>query len=257
MIRMFVPGLGMLVGPGAVASGAPRVDEVPVTGEEAHHAARVRRVEVGEAVELIDGVGLVASGAVARVEGGKREPTVVVRVGSALVSERVRPSVRVRSAVPKGGRLEDMVEQLSQVGAWSWGPVVCARSESEVRGSKAERLERVVVESAKQCGRAWLMEIEGERGLEEVIAGSEGLVLMADASGEAILPALVTRLSGSLTVTVVVGPEGGFTAGEVEQARAWGAWVVSLGPHVMRLETAAVVGAALVAGALAGGGRRG
>lgn len=217
-----------------------------IEGEEARHAARVKRMGVGEALRLLDGRGLVAEGRV--VEAGM---SLRVRVEGRRVVAPVRPRVEVWSATPKGGRVDGMIDALAQVGAASWTPLATARGVVEPREAKLKRLERIVVEACKQANRPWLMTIEsseGARSFEEAIGrdGGEGAELVvADGGGESDRGGYV-REEGVGAVRLLIGPEGGFTAEELGAARGAGARFVSLGPHTMRVEVAAAVGVAII-----------
>lgn len=222
------------------ATPAPS-DEVRIIGEEARHAIRVKRLEKGESVELIDGSGLIAQATVHGSEKlGKREGwALVARIDAVSRAISERPRVDVRSAVPKGPRLESMIDTLSQVGAASWGPLVSERIVVDPREGKLSRLERVVEESAKQCGRAWLMEISPRTFIQDLIETGDQLVV-ADASGEPY------EALGSDAVVLVVGPEGGWTTDELTKLREGGARVCRFGTHVMRIEAATVAACAIM-----------
>ncbi len=211
------------VGPGSVLT---------IGGEEANHAARVKRVRPGESVGLFDGRGLVASGAVIRAESGKRA-VLEVSIGGVERSDPLSPRLEVWCPPPKGDRLEQMIDQLSQLGVGAWRPLRTARAERDA--FRPDKLGRVAVESAKQCGRAWLLEVGDWASFDHAIADPRAV--LADASGRPGSPA------DSDTV-LLLGPEGGWTETELEQARAAGRCALRFGPHVMRIETAAVAGAA-------------
>lgn len=222
-----------------------------ITGDEAEHAARVKRLGAGDAVALLDGHGGVASG---RVESagreGRRGWCLIVTVDSARVADPVRPRVEVWSATPKGGRVDELVDGLSQVGAAAWSPLRAERSVVSPRETKLERLERVAWEAAKQCGRAWVLTIGRERAWDEALAPAPGVrIVMADASGG------VYEATRAQDVRLLVGPEGGWTEAEIAAARAAGVTVARFGPHAMRIETAAVVAAAVVLDAEGRAGR--
>ncbi len=223
---------------GAVQAGG---GEVVVGGEEARHAVRVRRVGEGEPVEILDGSGSVAR---ARVAGWERsragEWSLRLSVEAVRREDPVRPRVEVWSALPKGPRVAELIEGLSQVGAAAWRGLACARSVGEAGDHKLERLRRIAAESSKQCGRAWLMEIgEGAR-FEEGVVGAGQRVVLAEASGAPY------ERTGAASIRLLVGPEGGWAPEELDRARGAGALAAKFGPHVMRIETAAAVAAALV-----------
>jgi 16S rRNA (uracil1498-N3)-methyltransferase len=207
-------------------------------------------------VEVFDGMGHVAKGRVAppttpapsagQPSRRAKRDTLTLELGIIQHIQPIRPSVTVCSATPKGQRVDEMVEGLSQAGAAGWRPMRTAHGVVDPRESKLDRLARISRESAKQAGRAWLMRIEGEVGFAEAL-GVFPLVVVADASGQSVLDEDVrTRLRGVERVGLLVGPEGGFTHEELDQARAAGALVVGLGPLTMRIETAAVIGAAML-----------
>jgi len=131
-----------------------------------------------------------------------------------------------------------MIDGLSQVGAASWSMLESERSVTEPREGKMERLERTAMEASKQCGRAWRLEIGGVMKFAEAVR-MEGVVV-ADVSGSAY------ERSGADVVRLLVGPEGGWAPEELQLARARGAAVCRFGPHVMRIETAAVVAAGII-----------
>jgi 16S rRNA (uracil1498-N3)-methyltransferase len=146
----------------------------------------------------------------------------------------VSPSVVVLAPAPKGDRLGQMIEGLSQVGAAAWRPLVTERTEKEPRGGKIERAVRIAEESSKQCGRAWTLRVEPP--IEVAAALRLPSLVLADAGGG---PAP----RGMPDVKLLIGREGGWTDAEHRAALAAGAVAVSFGPHVMRVETAAVVAA--------------
>lgn len=217
-----------------------------VTGEEARHAVLARRLVPGEAVEVLDGRGLRVRAEVVRAEargrGGVGATAELVVRGIERVA-MVSPAVHVHGATPKGDRVDGMIDQLSQVGAASWSPLNTERGVVDPRDSKLLRLERIAVSGAKQSGRAHVMAIGAAGGMEDV--PRDGVLVVADASGETP----DASMWGAGVVRLLIGPEGGWSAGEVERARAMGAKVVRFGPHAMRIETAAVVAAGVILGA--------
>lgn len=231
---------------------------ISLQGPEAEHLAHARRARVGEPIALHDGAGLIATGRIESVTpGGKREGALVrIVIDSA---SRAEPGTRVHvfTAVPKGGRIDEMVEQLSQVGAWSWSPHRTARSIVEPRETKLERLERITVESMKQCGRAWRLHIADSVMLfQDALSTGGGTLpaqlILADASGTAVVDWLMARRAAAegrvqqADIRLLIGPEGGWTPEELAAAQANNAAVLSFGPHAMRIETAAVVAAAVL-----------
>ncbi|WP_432798726.1 RsmE family RNA methyltransferase [Poriferisphaera sp. WC338] len=270
-VRLYVANLQVLLGqvidPTAGLNIVRRLSAiVPVVvgGDQGKHAARVLRMQMGDEVEVFDGEGLLGCGEIVRtskneIEVGVREMW-VERKG---IEDGVE--LRVLSAVPKGSRVDVMIDGLSQVGVTVWGPVVCERSAvvpsaKEGGSGKLGRLETRAVESAKQCGRAWVMDVDGWRSFTEIISaadleGEKVMRLMMDLVNEeeGVTGDEIRKLmAGVDRVEVLVGPEGGWTDEERAAAKAagWISWQV--GQTVMRIETAAVVGAGVVLAGLGG-----
>lgn len=218
-------------------------DVVTLVGDEARHAARALRVRSGETVTIGDGNGTVVHGV---VEGTPRSDRVVVRVLRRSTLPRSRPQVHVMPAVPKKGKLDVVVQQLTEVGVDRISPWFGERSVARWDAAKArahgERLRSIARAAGKQSRRAWLPIVDDPgkiNRLPEVV-----LVMECDAS---------RRLSDALRdietpeiIAIICGPEGGLTDTERERFRANGAIEVSLGPLVLRAETASLVGSSLV-----------
>jgi|CXWL01.1.fsa_nt_gi 16S rRNA (uracil1498-N3)-methyltransferase len=227
-------------------------DDVTVSGDEAHHLARVRRVGAGAEIELLDGKGHRARATVKGIEKRREGWAVHARVTSRAREGEVTPRIEVWASAPKGDRLAQMIEGLSQVGAASWAPLMSERTVVEPGAHKLDRLMRVASESLKQCGRAWALEILDGGDLRAAISmASGGTLVVADAGGAAC----VAVKGGNGMVRLLIGPEGGFTPEELALVRDAGGVMWCFSPHTMRIETAAVAGAAIVREAFARGVR--
>ncbi|MEI7658816.1 MAG: RsmE family RNA methyltransferase [Phycisphaerae bacterium] len=217
---------------------------VRIAGDQAHHAARVLRVAEGMHAVVRDGRGTVASCVVTSVSKDRSsgEWMVEARVEAMTRRPSMSPAVHVVAACPKGDRLAEMVEGLSQAGASSFTPLVAERSVVDPGGAKLERLRRIASESLKQCRRDWVMDVNEPVGLEAALqraAAAGWRVLVADATGKRAAPI-------DCDTALLVGPEGGWSERERSEFAARGLPLVGFGPHVMRIETAAVVGAAMI-----------
>ena len=127
-----------------------------VEGDEAHHLGRVRRVVVGEMVEVFDGRGF---GSLAEVVKVDKRSVELRMVGDPLPDRQPALRLTVASALPRGERVDWMVEKLSELGVERLVPLVTSRTVVDPRPAKLERLRRTAVEAAKQCGRNTLLEI--------------------------------------------------------------------------------------------------
>lgn len=213
-----------------------------IEGDEAHHALRTKRLQEGDSLDILDGKGRIAR---ARIVGadrvGKGSWAMRLEIEGVSVHPEPQPRLVVFSGVPKGPRLDVLIEGLSQTGAAHWSPLMVKRSVVDPRATKLERLHRAAIESGKQCGRAWSLVIGQAVDMAGAIAASgRSSVVLADASGAAYEP------SGAASVTLLVGPEGGFEPSEIETARAAGTQIACFGQHTMRIETAATVAAGVI-----------
>jgi len=213
---------------------------VTLAGDEAWHAVAVKRVRGGDSIELLDGRGTVATAAVTASDKRKGGATLTLKVEGVRREPPVRPRVEVWSAVPKGDRSSQMIDQLAQAGAALWRPLESERGVTDA-DHKIDRLRRIALEASKQCGRAWHMELGAPATVQEaagLAASSPAVrVLTADADGSG------ADSAGADRVVVLVGPEGGFTEDELAALTLAGAGGVRLGPHILRTETAAVAAA--------------
>lgn len=212
-------------------------DLVEVTGPEAHHLTRVRRVGPGDSVELFDGQGGAARGRVNLSERNRVEIVIESRD-----APRPEPAVQITlaTAVPKGDRFDWLIEKATELGVARIIPLRTQRSVVDPRTSKLDRLRRLVVEACKQSGRNCLLQIEPLVSWPEFLAThTEGLRLIAHPGGEAI-----ARIGTTSAVILAIGPEGGFTVEEVDQGLGLGWKPVSLGPNLLRIETAGLAASA-------------
>ncbi|MCC7146735.1 MAG: 16S rRNA (uracil(1498)-N(3))-methyltransferase [Phycisphaeraceae bacterium] len=157
--------------------------------EESHHGLGVLRLRAGEEVELFDGQGGLARGRLA--VAGK---TAVVALARLWRVAEPRLRIDVAAAIPKGARVDQMVEQLTQLGADRLIPLVTARSVVDPRAGKLQRLRQHVVEATKQCGRAYLMGIGESMGLGEVLGegvSASGTTRLAEEGIPGALPGVL------------------------------------------------------------------
>ncbi len=210
--------------------------------EDTHHARKVLRLSAGDGVELFDGQGTLAQAVLEEYSSGKA----VCRVISVQRFNPPKPTLTVATAIPKGPRADAMVQQLSQLGADRLIPLRAEHSVVDPRPTKLERFKKLAVQSAKQCGRLTLMRVEPVCALDEVWSEpGYDLKLLACLAGGA--PAdLPKRLASSSHVLVLIGPEGGWSTQEQASASASGCLDWGLGPHVLRVETAATSAAAVI-----------
>ena len=217
----------------------PRDGRAVLTGDEARHLAREMRCAVGDEVVVFDGRGTSWRARVATI--GRDE--VGLELGAAAIASATpRVPLTLAVALPKGERQKWLVEKLTELGVARLVPLATTRGVAEATPAAVERLARGVIEACKQCGRDALMEIAPPRSVAEIARdlGHGVTLVVADRDG---LP-LDTSAGEGRPIIAVVGPEGGLTAEELATLEAAGGRRVSLGPHVLRVETAAIALAA-------------
>jgi 16S rRNA (uracil1498-N3)-methyltransferase len=212
-------------------------EQVILTGDEGRHAAKVRRMRVGERLTLGDGRGTVLDCRIAEV----RPDGLVLDVCGRHAEDRPTPRLVVVQALPKGDRGELAVEVMTELGVDEIVPWAAARSITEWRGPRGERAlerwRRTAREAAKQSRRPWVptvAEPADDAGVAERIRRTCGIVLHESAS--ATLAQHPLPADGE--VVLVVGPEGGLTDGELNRFAAAGAATLRLGRPVLRTSTA-------------------
>ncbi|MFO0935845.1 MAG: RsmE family RNA methyltransferase [Gemmataceae bacterium] len=210
---------------------------IELEGDEAKHLAAVRRFGVGDRVFLFNGDGREYPALVSNV--AKRNVT--LQVESALEPRRERPDpLTVAAAIPKGDRCDFLIEKLVELGVGSLIPLITERSIVIPKPEKAEKWERAVIEASKQCGRNVLMKIEPPLAWDALMNRPQLPASRFVLHTGPDLPAL-TPTRGE--VIIAIGPEGGLTPREVDLARESGWQPRSLGPRVLRMETAAIAAA--------------
>ena len=216
----------------------PPAGEATLTGDIAHHLGRVLRVRPGATLRLGDGRGRTADATVTANQPADRR--VVVEIGPHAVAARPTPQVTVAFACPRPARVDWLVEHGTEVGIAVFQPLWTERSRPQ--SLRAPRWRKIAAAAAGQCDRAWLPDVREPAELTDYLTASDlpQRRLVADAAG-------APAASDDRRATVLlVGPEGGFSPVERDVISAAGFEAVRYGPHTLRTETAAVVGAALL-----------
>jgi 16S rRNA (uracil1498-N3)-methyltransferase len=204
--------------------------------------SQVCRLKVGDEVELFDGDGQAIA---ARVVELGRKVVELVALGDPRIEPPPQVALTLAIAVPKGDRFGWLVEKATELGVARLVPIQARRSVVEPRATKLDRLRRTVIEASKQCRRDRLMALEEPAPWPRIAEGEPAsLRLIAHPGGlcHQDWPAIVDGEH----VVLAVGPEGGFTDDEVESARSLGWRPVSLGRHILRIETAGLAGCAAI-----------
>jgi 16S rRNA (uracil1498-N3)-methyltransferase len=225
------------------AAPGARVD---LPEHSAHHAREVLRLRAAAAVRVFDGEGHEFEAVLDEVS----RRTVSARLGRPAAPRPESPLRLVLAVSPlKGDRMELVVQKATELGVSGIWPVVTFRTDAAARpalhGSRTERWERVASGAAEQCGRAVVPHVAPTTTLDGLLERpfEGGRAVLLETPGQPPLASFPLEARSSLLL--LVGPAGGFEPSEADRLRAAGFAAVSLGPRVLRAETAAVAAVAV------------
>ena len=216
---------------------------VDIAGGDAHKIVRVLRLASGDRIEVVDSAGSLFAAELA-VDGAAVRATLLEPIDAAAPESAMQ--IDVAQAVPKGQKMDFIVEKATELGAAALLPFYSERTiVHEAGAAKLERWRRLAKTAAQQCGRRTIPAIrEPLPTFEALVERFEeyDCVLFAWelAAHLPLREELPRLLAGKRRVLAVVGPEGGFTHAEAEAARERGAHPIWLGPRILRTETAAL-----------------
>lgn len=232
------------------AAGLKSGDEFRLAGEEGKHAATVKRLRVGEKLQLTDGVGVRVLADVLVNEGS----ALMLKIESVAIEDRPQLAVTLVQALAKGDRDELAIQAATELGVTAVVPWQANRCVSRWEGPKlgkgVARWQMIVTEAAKQSLRVWTPKVEKPVSTSELalLVSTFDHFLVLDPTAPT---SLRTRLPLSGNVAVVAGPEGGIDSDELNTLEGAGAIRVHLGPGILRTSTA---GLAAISSLMAFGG---
>lgn len=229
---------------------APVLDEA-----ESRHAAEVLRLKPGDAVSVFNGEGVQADARISRM--GRRE--VELEIMETRRSTPPAARLLLAQAVPKGKNMDLVMQKATELGASGLIPLITDRTvvrlSPEEAADKQEKWQRIVIEACKQCGQNFLPRVHRPVGLDAFLGGIPPADLRLVAAIEPGAKSLKTILSDwsssraqsvshpdarPSSALVLIGPEGDFTPAELAKAKAAGCQPLTLGPIILRTETAAI-----------------
>jgi 16S rRNA (uracil1498-N3)-methyltransferase len=223
---------------------------VSLSGEESHHLSRVLRLKPGDTVFVFDGRGVERECEITEIKSNSARLRVIRVLEDAVES----PSrLTLAQAVARGEKFDLIVQKATELGVSRIVPLSSDHSDvklsSEQAEKRLERWRRISLEALKQCGRRRLVELTplltvGEF-IEAALASSERILVFSERGGSSIASALKEAL-GASSVSALVGPEGGWSGEELGMMEARGCKFVTLGPRVLRAETAAIAAISLL-----------
>ena len=217
-------------------------NEVRITGEDAFHIARALRMAVGDGVTVCDMHGSEYSCVITRI----RDEECTCDILSVSEGKTESPIyVSLYMAYPKGDKLETVTQKAVELGASEIIPFESSRCIKKPKPEKAAhenaRLTRIAEEAAKQCGRSRLVKISPALSYAEMLRAaskSDAALFCYEGDGARSLKDVLSSFNNMKSLAVIVGSEGGFSLSEAEAAKESGAYIVNLGPRILRCETA-------------------
>jgi 16S rRNA (uracil1498-N3)-methyltransferase len=218
-----------------------------LTGDEAHHAIKVLRVEMGERVHLSDGKGNWASGTVSEIE----KKSLAIEIKESGFEEAEATQVIVIQAIPKGDRVREAIELLTEAGVDEILPWQAHRSigKSE-KGSDKWRV--AAREATKQSRRFWIPKVSDVATTKELLTMVSGsaCILLHESATQKISEVVQSFSAQPGKIFLIIGPEGGITDEEIEAFLSAGAKVAHLGRPILRSAHAGIAGIAAIKSAL-------
>jgi 16S rRNA (uracil1498-N3)-methyltransferase len=216
--------------------------EVTIVGDDVHHIVNVMRAKEGDEILVSDGAGQSARAKLVSLSGKE----VIAAVQEMLTEERELPiRVTIGQGLPKGEKMEWILQKGTELGAYSFFPFSSERTivklDAKKEAKKLERWRKIVKEAAEQSHRAILPELLPPVSFREALQAGKDFTRCAIAyekEGSTTMHQVLEEMAADDTLLVLVGPEGGFSPEEVAQAEAKGFLTVSLGPRILRTETA-------------------
>lgn len=224
-------------------------ETIQLSERESHHLISVRRGKVGESVTVLNGKGGVASGVIDLADSRKA----CIRVQGITEVLRQGASLWLAQAMPLGKTMDTIIQKAAELGAVRIIPLITERSElrldAERSAKKLEKWKQEAIEAVKQCGNPFLPEVTNPLTLEELCQQQLPNLRMVCSLEDNPQPYLKTLFEADTTagVVVAIGPEGDFTPLEYRRLRENGFLPVTLGPLVLRSDTAATTALAIAA----------
>jgi 16S rRNA (uracil1498-N3)-methyltransferase len=223
----------------------PRLEKgmLKVEGEEVKHIRKVLRLTEGDEITVFDGLGKEFEGTIVE----ERLSSVVIRVKSVSSSKRDSPvEVTLAQSLLKGEKMDYLIQKATELGVKEIIPFLSSRSvpllEKSKRLKRHHRWERIAIEASKQCGRGVVPRIEFLQDYSEMLpkASPNALRLILWEREGIRLKEILERSKEKKKIFFVIGPEGGLSQGEVDEAKEAGFIAVTLGRRILRAETASL-----------------
>jgi len=223
-------------------------DSITVTGDDLRHIRTVLRKKQGDLLTLLDGKGTEYTVTITDI----RKDGIGTEVIECRQRERHGPAITLGQGIAKADRMDWIVQKATELGVSSVVPLVTERTIVKVKDEekRVSRWQKICREAAMQCGRTDIPKVRSIRPLGEfvrtLVSGAETLLLMPWEEGGEPLKQVLRARPAARNIVVLIGPEGGFSRVEADNAREKGFLLVSLGPTILRTETAALAALGMI-----------
>jgi len=214
-----------------------------IEGNEVKHIRRVLRLKAGDEIIVFDSLGKEYEGTIIE----ETTSSVVIKIQNIFLSKRDSPlDVTLAQSLLKGEKMDYLIQKATELGVKEIIPFFSSRSvpllEKSGRLKRHHRWGRIAIEASKQCGRGVVPKIESLQDYSEMLQlaspGSLRLILWEREGGQ--LKEVLERSKEKTRIFFIIGPEGGFSQEEVEEAKRAGFIPVTLGRRILRAETASL-----------------
>ena len=225
-----------------------RDDVITIGGEDARHISRSLRMKVGETLEVSDFSGILYS---CSITGFTEDEVTLGILEKKLCDSEPNVHVRVFQALPKGDKLDTVIQKCTELGAFDFTPVLTSRCisrpDDKSAKKKCDRWQKISQEAAKQCGRGIIPKVNDVCSFTEAVREMSECTLSVMCyeceDGYSIKKCIednITKLGNGASVGIFIGPEGGIAPEEAQKAKDAGIITAGLGKRILRTETAPI-----------------
>lgn len=215
----------------------PQDNQVVIEGAEANHITNARRAQIGDTIKLFDKNALCYHGKI--ISLSKRK--VCVEIISQSVYENTFPiKLNLVQALVKSKKWDMILQNSMELGLQTITPMICERIAAGVNtAGRRERWSKVILAAAKQSERPYLLDIKEMQTFSDILKHNDSPILLAHTNSQlSSMHTVLKSLKQVQELTVIIGPEGGFSEKEIQEAQQHGVKLFSLGKQILRAETA-------------------
>jgi len=218
--------------------------QITLDGDTAHHLLHVLRVNTGDKIILCNGAATDYSGTIIAIKS--KPPNITVKIEETLLSRTEPPTkVSLYQGLPKGDKMDLIIQKCVELGIHEIIPVITSRAVARDSAKKAERYQRIAESAAGQSMRGIIPKVHTALSFDDAVAQvTETTFIAYEDEQTNNLNAMLTKRPAAIDIWI--GPEGGFSKEEISALTNKGAKTFTLGPRILRTETAAIVSLAQI-----------